>query len=212
MVKRINKTNLYTFLCVISAVSLITANLCAIKNESFFGLTLGGGIVTIVIDYVVSDLVAEVYGLSKALHMRLMAIFGNVLSVALLATVVWLPSADGFTMQNEFASIFSLSPLMLLASMLAFFCGTRVNDWLMSIWHEKNGEKGLFQRCILSTVAGGIVDTVVFTLVAYGLSYSWVDNMENILLTYGLKILVETTVFPIITVHAISWAKKLPVE
>ncbi len=210
MVKNVNKTNLYTFLCVISAASLITANLCAIKNESFFGLTLGGGIITIVIDYVVSDLVAEVYGLKKALHMRLMAIFANVLSVALLATVVWLPAADGFTMQSEFASIFSLSPLMLSASMLAFFCGTRVNDWLMSRWHEMNGKRGLFRRCILSTVAGGIVDTVVFTLVAYGLTYSWMDNLENIILTYGLKILVEVIVFPIITVHAIGWAKKLP--
>lgn len=158
----------------------------------------------------VSDLVAEVYGLKKALHMRLMAIFGNVLSFVLLAIVVWLPPADGFTMQEEFAAIFSLSPLMLFASMVAFFCGTRVNDWLMSHWHEKNGEHGLFRRCILSTIAGGVVDTVVFTLVAYGLSYSWMDNLENILLTYALKILIEAIVFPIVTTHAIKWAKKLP--
>lgn len=209
MIPKISKANLYAILCAISAASLITANLCAIKTESFFGLTLGGGVITIVADYVASDMAAEVYGFKKALRMRLLAMAGNIYSALLLALVVVLPSADEFTLQKEFSTIFSLAPWMLFASMCAFFFGTLTNDWIMAKLHEKMGETGLFTRCIVSTIFGGLVDTIVVTLLMYGFSYSIMANMQNIVLTYILKLAVECVVFPLITRNVIKWAKTL---
>lgn len=79
----------------------------------------------------------------------------------------------------------------------------------VAVWHDKMGERGLFARCILSTIAGGLVDTIVVTLLMYGFSYSIMANLQNIILTYALKIIVEVIVFPLITLHVIKWAKTL---
>lgn len=207
---KLTKESLYAILASVSAASLITANLSAIKTESFFGLALGAGIVTIVVDYVTSDLTAEVYGFKRALHLRLLAFLMNLMSVGMLMVVVIMPSDSSFTLQHEFSTIFTVSPLIFTASMLAFLLGTRVNDWIMSRMHTQMGERGLFARCILSTVAGGAVDTIVFTLIAYGSTAGLVTNFENIMLTYLLKIAVECVVYPLVTRHVIKWAKQLP--
>lgn len=53
------------------------------------------------------------------------------------------------------------------------------------------------------------MDTIVVTLLMYGVSYSIVANLQNIILTYALKIVVEVIVFPLITRHVIAWAKTL---
>lgn len=210
MVKpRITKQNLYAILCALSAASLITANLSAIKTESLFGLTLGAGIITIVVDYVASDMAAEVYGFKKALRLRLLAMACNIYAVLLLGIVAAVPAAPEFTLETSFDSIFTLAPWMVVASMVAFFFGTLTNDWIMSRMHDRMGERGLFTRCILSTIAGGLVDTVVVTILMYGFSYSIIANLQNIILTYLLKIIVECIVFPLITRHVITWAKTL---
>ena len=200
-------------LCVIyaaTAASLICANLCAIKNESLFGLSLGGGIATIVFDYILSDVCAEVYGFRKALAVRRTAMVLNVAFVLLMQAVVLLPADPEFAIQGEFETIFSSAPQMVAASMCAYMAGTYTNDKLMQRLHDADGESGLFKRCILSTVAGGFVDTLVFTLIGYGFSYSIFSNIENALLTYTLKIAIECAVFFFATRHIIKWAKRLP--
>lgn len=102
MVKRINKQNLYAVLCALSAASLITANLSAIKTESLFGLTLGGGIITIVVDYVASDMAAEVYGFKKALRLRLLAMACNIYAVLLLGIVAIVPPRPRIHARSSF--------------------------------------------------------------------------------------------------------------
>ena len=205
-----NRAALLCVIYAVAAVSLVTANLCAIKNESVLGLTLGGGIVTIVTDYILSDVTAEVFGLRKALAVRRAAMLCNVFSVIILQLAVWLPADPEFTINGEFSTIFTAAPLMVVASMAAYMCGTYVNDRVVQAMHDRDGERGLFSRCILSTVFGGLVDTAVFTVIAYGLTYSALSNIENTLLTYALKILVEVAVFHLVTKHIIAWAKKLP--
>lgn len=199
-------------LFAVTTMSLITANLCAIKNEALFGLTLGGGIATIVIDYVVSDMCAEVFGFKKAIAMRRAAMLCNVTSVLILQIVVLLPSDPEFTIQSEYSTIFTIAPLMVAASMIAYMAGTYVNDKIMQRLHDQDGEQGLFKRCIASTIFGGLVDTVVFTLIAYGFTYSAISNFENTLLTYLLKVFIEVVLFSLVTKRVIRWAKKLPSE
>ncbi len=206
------KEALLRILFAVTTMSLITANLCAIKNEAFFGITLGGGIATIVIDYVVSDMCAEVFGFKKAIAMRRAAMLCNVASVLILQVVVLLPSDPEFTIQSEYATIFTTAPLMVAASMIAYMAGTYVNDKIMQRLHDQDGEQGLFKRCIASTVFGGLVDTAVFTVIAYGFTYSAISNIENTLLTYMLKIVIEVVLFGLVTKHVIRWAKRLPSE
>ena len=172
-------------------------------------MTLALGISTIVIDYVISDLCVEVYGFRTSLKMRRWAMICNVASVLLLNACVSLPPDPQFEIQGEFATIFSMAPLMVLASMVAYMCGTWVNDKVMSVMKVRDGEASLFKRCILSTVFGDVVDTAVFTAIAYGASYTFMSNIENIALTYLFKVLAEVVIFNVFTKRIIGWAKSL---
>lgn len=93
--------------------------------------------------------------------------------------------------------------------MVAYMCGTWVNDKVMSVMKVRDGETSLFKRCILSTVFGDVVDTAVFTAIAYGASYSFMSNIENVVLTYLFKVLAEVVIFNVITKRVIGWAKSL---
>lgn len=205
-----SKQALLCYVCAMTAVSLVVANLCAIKNESVFGISLGGGIVTIVTDYILSDLTVEVFGFKKALAVRRASMLLNVFAVVVLQVAVWAPADPEFAANAEFSAIFTAAPLMVVASMVAYMVGTRVNDRVMQVLHDRDGEASLFKRCIVSTVFGGLADTITFTAIAYGSLYSLGSNIENTLLTYGLKLLIEVVVFNLVTKKAISWAKTLP--
>lgn len=58
-------------------------------------------------------------------------------------------------------------------------------------------------------VFGDVVDTAVFTAIAYGASYSFISNIENIVLTYLFKVLAEVVIFNVFTKRIIGWAKSL---
>jgi uncharacterized PurR-regulated membrane protein YhhQ (DUF165 family) len=98
---------------------------------------------------------------------------------------------------------------MVLASMVAHMCGTWVNDKVMSVLKVRDGETSLFKRCILSTVFGDVVDTAVFTAIAYGASHTFMSNIENIVLTHLSKVLAEVVVFNVTTKRVTGWAKSL---
>ena len=66
----------------------------------------------------------------------------------------------------------------------------------------------VFKRCILSTVFGDVVDTAGFAAVAYGASYTFMSNIEN-MLTYLFKVLAEVVIFNVFAKRTIGWAKSL---
>lgn len=53
------------------------------------------------------------------------------------------------------------------------------------------------------------MDTAVFTAIAYGASYTFMSNIENIVLTYLFKVLAEVVIFNVFTKRIIGWAKSL---
>lgn len=204
-----NKTALLCLLFAITSASIITANLCTIKMYDFFGMALAGGISTIVIDYVCSDVAVEIFGFKTAIRMRRAAMILNVAAFALLNATVYIAPHGEFTLQSEYASIFTAAPIMVVASAVAYMAGTWVNDKMMQIMKEKDGEKGLFKRCLSSTIVGDAIDAVLFTVIAYGGFYSLFASIETTLLTFVLKIAVETVTYALITRHVIKWAKTL---
>ena len=45
--------------------------------------------------------------------------------------------------------------------------------------------------------------------IAYGASYTFISNVENIVLTYIFKVLAEVVIFNVLTKRIIGWAKSL---
>lgn len=83
-----------------------------------------------------------------------------------------------------------------------------LNAKIMQLMHERDGERGLFARCLLSTVAGELVDVAIFAVLAFAGTLP-LEVIAQIIVCNGLgKCLVEAVCFPV-TKRVIRWAKSL---
>jgi queuosine precursor transporter len=78
-----------------------------------------------------------------------------------------LPAASGWNNQSAYDLILGLTPRIVLASLIAYFCGNFSNSFIlakMKIWTK--GKK-LWTRTIGSTIVGELVDSTIFILIAF---------------------------------------------
>ena len=87
---------------------------------------------------------------------------------AFLALVVALPPAPGWELQEAFASALGLVPRVVAASILGYWAGEFANSFVLAKLKVATGGERLWLRTIGSTVVGQGVDTVLFTVAAFG--------------------------------------------
>jgi uncharacterized integral membrane protein (TIGR00697 family) len=95
--------------------------------------------------------------------------FGALAFASLMAAVVvhLPPSAQSRATQASVEAIFGNTPRIVVASIMAFLCGTFVNSYVlakMKIWSDG---RWLWTRIVGSTLCGELVDSVIFYFVAF---------------------------------------------
>ena len=71
-------------------------------------------------------------------------------------------------MYNSVASIFRMMPRLALASLAAFFVSQNHDIWAFEFWRNRfQGHKYLWIRNNASTIASQLLDTGIFTLIAF---------------------------------------------
>jgi uncharacterized integral membrane protein (TIGR00697 family) len=200
----------FKYLDLITAVfitALLTSNLVASKSSELFGWTIGVGIFIFPISYIFGDVLTEVYGYERSRRV----IWMGFLSVGLASLIFFLcdiaPPSPSFQHQDAFHTILGQSPLVLAASLIAYFVGEFCNSYVMAkmkIWTQG---RQLWMRTIGSTVVGEAVDSAVFYPLAFwvfpmlfGFSEAvWPWAMVGAILVnnYILKVLVEVLFTPI---------------
>ncbi len=164
------ETRNYKYLDLITAVfitALLVSNVVASKTADLFGYTIGVGIFVFPISYIFGDILTEVYGYRRSRRV----IWMGFASVALASIIFFLcdlaPPAEGFKHQDAFHTILGQSPMILIASITAYFCGEFCNSYVMAkmkIWSEG---RHLWMRTIGSTIVGEGVDSVIFYPLAF---------------------------------------------
>lgn len=155
-------------MAVAFTVCLIASNLFATKVFCLgLGINLPGAVIIFPISYIINDCLTEVWGYRKARLVIWTAFTANLLVVLFGQLVVWLPAASFWDGGDHFDYIFNMAPRVAFASLLAFLAGSTINSLVVS--KMKVASKGrLFGiRAILSSVAGEIVDSLVFMPIAF---------------------------------------------
>lgn len=197
-------------ICVaVSVMALIVSNIVTNKQFSLFGNATTCATFLIPFTYICNDVIAEVYGFKTARNITLLAFLMGLISVITFQLTVWIPGVPTFHMQEEFETVLSNVPRTMFASFLAFIVGSISNAGIMQIMHNRDGEKRLGFRCILSTVVGETVDAGIFVFIAFtGLMPIYVV-LQILLMGVILKSLWETVVYILATRHVIRWVKNL---
>src|SRR3954468_20042983 len=147
---------------------LLCANLIgASKVAHLWGVTFGAGVLFFPISYVFGDVLTEVYGDARARKVVWAGfgaeIFASFMSWAVLA----FPPAPGWPHQAAFETVFGSTPRIVLASLIAYFCGEFCNSFVLAKLKLITSGRMLWLRTIGSTIAGEAVDSIIFYPLAF---------------------------------------------
>lgn len=203
-----DKQELFSILTGISTASLIISNILAFKTFTFYGVVLPASVIIYPILYIISDILSEIYGFSKASNVIILGYGMNLLAVILYNIAIMLPAPPYFVGADAFALVLSTSFKILVASFLSYTLGSLTNVYVMSTLKERGGNT-LFFRCIVSTIFGETLDSCIFiTIVFYG-SMPLYALLIMILSQITIKTMYEVILYPI-TKSVISRIKLLP--
>ncbi len=121
--------------------------------------------------FLITDIVGEVYGKSKAKQ------FVNIGLMSLLVLLVWqlfainiataTPNVWYETFNSAYMTVFSLSLTFTIASIVAFYFGQHVDVYTYHLVKKFVGKKHLWLRNNISTIFGQFVDSSLWVLIAF---------------------------------------------
>ena len=189
----------FTILTVIFCVCFIIDSFLEIKVVNIFNIPMTTGFLIITISYIVNDCIVEIYGYHAAKIVIWLTFTMHIVTVSLLQIACYLPADKSWYGNEHFCYIFSLTPRITIASMLAFIFGSSVNAYIMSkLKITFNGSK-FKARAFLSTVAGEIVDALIFFPIAFIGILPYTDIIIMGFAQAIGKIIYETIMLPITT-------------
>ena len=159
------------FVCVLLCSNLIGAAKAAEVTLPVLGtVTFGAGVLFFPISYIFGDILTEVYGYGKDRR----AVWAGFAALTFASLMSWVvlslpPASDPFNQgyQQHLSAVFGNTPRIMAASMLAFWCGSFANSYVlakMKLWTQG---RMLWSRTIGSTLVGEAVDSGLFYVLAF---------------------------------------------
>jgi uncharacterized integral membrane protein (TIGR00697 family) len=178
-------------------VVLLISNLVAPKITALGPFRISGAQLMFPITYIFGDIFTEVYGYAASRR----AIWSGFLASALMAIMgmitVALPPAPEWHDQAAFATVFNFVPRLVVASLIAYWCGEFANAFVMAKLKLITKGRMLWVRTIGSTVAGQMVDTVVVMTLAFAGTLETSAIIKLMYSGYLSKVIYEAVMTPV---------------
>ena len=207
-----------TFVTVLLCSNVIGATKVASLSVSWLpfvapglSVTFSSGVLFFPISYIFGDVLTEVYGYARARRVVWTGFAALVFMSFMSAIVVALPPAAGWKDQAAYEAIFSLTPRIAFASLVAFWCGELANSYVlakMKVWMEG---RHLWMRTIGSTIVGEGIDSAIFYPLAFLGVWETSLVMQVMATNYVIKTLWEALVTPV-TYRIVNFLKRAEQE
>ncbi len=179
------------FVCVLLCSNFIGAAKQAVVDLPFFGPTpFGAGILFFPISYFFGDILTEVYGYGRDRRVVWAGFFALAFASFMAWVVVHLapgPSDYMKTYQPALETVFGNAWRIAAASMIAFWCGSFANSYVLARLKVLTRGRLLWTRTIGSTVVGEAVDSSLFYVIAFYGIWETGDIVKVALIQYVLK-------------------------
>ncbi|OGF28903.1 hypothetical protein A2477_02490 [Candidatus Falkowbacteria bacterium RIFOXYC2_FULL_47_12] len=156
------------FALTLYLVSLIASNTLGIKLMPFlFGTHLSVAIFAFPIVFLMTDVIGEVYGKQMSRLFVRMGIYCNIIFLLFNVITNLMPSSPDFFMKEAYGQIFGLSARFAIASLVAFAIGEYQDVFSFFFLRAKLGGKYFWLRSNLSNLWGQLIDSAIFSLLAF---------------------------------------------
>ena len=203
----------YDFVMAAFVTVLICSNFIGAAKQTTVDLpllgatTFGAGVLFFPISYVFGDILTEVYGYARARRV-VWAGFGALAFASFMSwAILAFPPAPGWPHQAAYETVFGGTPRIVLASLVAYFCGEFCNSFVLAKLKLMTSGRFLWSRTIGSTIVGEAVDSAIFYPVAFLGVWSNDLVMQVMLMNYVLKVLWEIVMTPI-TYRIVNFLKR----
>ena len=206
---------IYLILASMFIAALVVSNLIFQKFFSWnpfgwFNFELSVGILPYPITFLITDIISEIYGKKKANEVVVAGIFASFFSMGIVLIANYTSAIPGSPINNElFTKVFGLSPIAVLASMLAYLFAQFIDIRIYHFWKRKTAGKHLWLRNNFSTFSSQFIDT--FTVILLLCSFEVLPwSLFGTLLLSGFlfKVLIALFDTPILYLAVFMFRKR----
>ena len=186
-----------TGLQVAIATSILLANLQGPKLTIIFGFQTSLGVIFYSSIFFATDVLSENYGKKEAAKAVWMGFAVSIIVVLMLSLALLYQPSDRVgtaefsrDIHEAFETIVNFTPRFVIGSLLAYVISQRFDVWAFHRIKRITGERWLWLRNNLSTMSSQILDTLVYSLVAW---WGIVDLKTALALgavKYGFKVVI----------------------
>jgi queuosine precursor transporter len=189
------KTGLFIWI----PIAAIVANIQVLKLVDLFGINATLGNIVYASSFLVTDILSENYGKKSATKAVFVGFLSLIASMVLFQAALWFtPSADDWA-QESLKNLFGFMPRIVLASILAFGISQFHDVWAYNFWKKKwPADRFIWIRNNASTMVSQLIDSIVFTIVAFVGQLPMDVLIQIFISTYILKWLVAAMDTPFI--------------
>lgn len=206
-----SRTRVLMTLVSVSTMLLIVSNLASVKITQVGPAVFDAGTLIFPLVYIITSVITEIYG-SKVARTMVWIAFGCLLFMSLfLLGVQYLPADLAASRQTAYEQILGFVPRLAVASLIAYLIGESINIGAIERLRRHVGPRSLWTRLVSSSAVGELVDTVVFSVIAFAGTMPGKTLLQLIITVYLIKLAVDIVLSPL-TVRFTTWLKTLKEE
>ena len=195
-----------------SATATVLANIEVLILVDAFGMEQTLGNVMFASTYLITDILSENESKKDASKAVYIGIFTSI--AMLVLTQLWMlftPAESDFVMPS-IKQIFSTTPRLMLASILGYAVSQRFDVWLYHAWWKLTARGGDSRRMLWlrnngSTLVSQLINTILFTTVAFLGRYDTATFISIMVSSYVIYIFTSLLDTPIIYIARIMKEK-----
>ncbi len=187
------------------AIAAILANIQVLKTVELFSLVVTLGNIIYGTSFLATDILSELYGEKEARRGVMVGLLTLVvMTVIMQVCLQFIPHASDFA-QGALETIFGFMPRIAAASLIAYFVSQMHDVWAYQFWRERfPADRQIWIRNNLSTIISQLIDSIIFTFIAFWGVFEPVIFREILLTTYVLKLIIA-----ILDTPFIYWARRI---
>lgn len=185
------KKDFLNVITIVYVALMLAANVMCSKPITFLGIATDVGALTYPLTFMIGDIVADVFGYKDSRKIILWGFFANLVFVCCAAVGVLFTPLEVTPLTESYDILFSYNIRLLISSFLGYIVGNLLNAASL-VWIKKiTGERFLALRTIGSTALGALLDTAIFTTVAWVGTLPVSDMIAMGLGSYAIKMIYE---------------------
>ncbi|MDO5823367.1 queuosine precursor transporter [Methanobrevibacter sp.] len=183
------------------------ANLITVKiiDIGFLGMETPAGVLIYPLVYILTNVIADVYGEKVAQRTIILGLAVDILFVFMTTLILFLPSPAFFTGDSSLAFVFTQTPRILIASYISYLIGNFVNARITSIVNKGKEYSAVKNLGVIAF--SELVDNFIFI----GLAFIGVFAVTDILImiiSHWILSLIWSAIAQPFTNMTVKWAEK----